>query len=470
MAIDMVLDHNLRGPYLKPDGSVPQTLSTYTPGEAPSYLEGQVWYDSNDKTLVVDTANGSRLQVGQEDYVRVINRTGVKFDNGAVLYVSGAENDRPQVEKSIGDTHAKATGTIGLATHDIENDQEGMIVTKGLIRDFDTRGTPFGEVWAAGERIWLSATIDGGMTNARPVAPYHAVSLGWVLKIGETDGIMLIKVEVGDALSALHDVGFGIALEEGQVLRYNLATTRWENVNAVLLKSWSGNSPLGVSGLSYIGGFYKFGAADWTPSSGPQAFGSANNSHPSHALIVMGPPHIDDNMIIRVTGTSMTDLGVRTPGDFEDIDTAGASQDDYLETAKKFLGTVTFTLQSGTSSDVNYGLSKYWDRKNTSFTVIGLECLWLANKNDNSFNVELIHHKATGWTYNAAAEPDPPAVESMNTDHVTEINNDAAEPGCWKRADLSILIRGDLSEGIMFRVTTGTNGSLDSIDCEINYI
>ena len=223
-----------------------------------------------------------------------------------------------------------------------------------------------------------------------------------------------------------------------------------------------GTSRSGSSGINYLSGFYKFGGSKWDTTGGPQAFGTANMPHASHALIVLGASSTD--MIITVTGTSMTDAGVRVGSDTQDIDTSGGSAHDYYETSKKFLGAVSFSLKSGTGVDVNYGLTKYWDRLNTDFTVVGLETEWLANKTDTSFDLELLHHTATGWTYNAAAEPDPPtAIAGMNADYVTEINNTAGEAGVWKHTPLSVAVSGSASEGIIWRVTTGASASLEHV-------
>jgi len=232
-------------------------------------------------------------------------------------------------------------------------------------------------------------------------------------------------------------------------------------------KSWGFVSTAGVTGgTDYVGGYYEFGSADWTPSGGNQTFGGVNNPYAAHALVVLGGASTD--CVIRVTGTSITDAGVRTGGDTQDIDTSGGALNDYFETPKKWLGQVTFSLQSGTSVDVNYGFSKYWDRRNTDFTLLGLEVLGRAKSNDNSFDLDLIHHKATGWTFNAAAEPDPPLLYTMSADHGAESDIDADEYFAWKRANLSTVINGADGEGLLFRVTTGSQTAIQFANFEVD--
>ena len=229
--------------------------------------------------------------------------------------------------------------------------------------------------------------------------------------------------------------------------------------------SWAFKDPLGAGAVTCIGGYYSFGAADWTPSGGDQTFGDAVNSYAAHAAIVLGGSSTD--MVVRVSGTSTTDAGVREASATEDIDTSGGSANDYFETTKKWIGTVTFHLQSGASVDCNYGYTKYWDHNNTALTVVGVEVLGVAAKNDASFDVELIHHKSTGWTYNAAAAPDPPVLIGMQADHGAEAGVRAGEPFAWKRANLAAEVAGDASEGLLFRVSTTSGATLDFLTAAI---
>ena len=232
-------------------------------------------------------------------------------------------------------------------------------------------------------------------------------------------------------------------------------------------KSWGFVSTAGVTGgTDYVGGYYLFGGADWTPSGGAQTLGGANHPYAAHAMVVLGGASTD--CVIRVTGTSITDAGIRTGSDTQDMDTSGGALNAYFETPKKWLGQVSFSLLSGTSVDMNYGLCKYWDRRNTDFTLLGFEVLGRAKSADNAFDLDLIHHKATGWTYNAAAEPDPPLLHTMTTDHGAESDLDADEYFAWKRANLSTVINGADGEGVLFRLTTGSQTAIQFANFEVD--
>jgi len=205
---------------------------------------------------------------------------------------------------------------------------------------------------------------------------------------------------------------------------------------------------------AYIGGFYDFGgtANDMNPAIN---FGTATVGYAAHFMVVCAAGATDTE--ITVTGTSITDAGVRTTSDTEVLELVSASADVFYETSKKWLGQVSVEKTDGTDRLVNYGWCKYWDNGNTDFTVTGGEALWMGD-NTSTIDVIVYHHQATGWTYNAGAEPDPPEFARLSDDHVTEVQTRSNEYGAWKRTGLSTLISGSTSEGIIIGFTF-TNGA-----------
>lgn len=234
-------------------------------------------------------------------------------------------------------------------------------------------------------------------------------------------------------------------------------------------QSWGFLSPAGSTGTFYFGGDYRFHSAAFTPAGGTNV-GVVNASYAAHALMVLGASSTD--MVVRVTGTSITDAGVRTASDTEDLDTSGGSADDYYETEKKWIGQISYSLQSGTGVTIDAGFCKYWDYQNTAFIVVGLEVLWLGGATDTDANIELLHHRATGWTYDAGGSPAPPAaIAGMNADHGAEQDVINGEPGAWKRDNLSEPILGSRHEGVLWRITTGANKAFEqgSLQIYIDY-
>ena len=246
-----------------------------------------------------------------------------------------------------------------------------------------------------------------------------------------------------------------------------------------LIKSYTFSARDAASGANYSAGFYDFSTTDanLTNASLTVTHGGANAPYAAHAFCVTGGVGSTDgsDLVLTVSGTSITDAGVRTTTDSEVIVAVGtaAATDQYFETNKKWLGTVTFTLSSTAGSsfdlDFNYGFCKYEDFSNNDFVVNSFECVGLCNANDSGFDIELLHHKATGWTYAATGfVAGSSAIVKMTTVHSTESDIDAGEPFAFKRTVLAESVSGSASEGVVIRITTGANNSVSYMDSHIS--
>lgn len=159
--------------------------------------EGRVGWNDEDKTLEAGLDAGSVLQIGQEIHVRSVNKTGVQIDDGDVVYVSGAQGNRPTIVPAS-DTSSFAILTLGVATQDIGNNNIGYVTIIGLVRGYDTRN------FRAGNVLWLG-TEPGTLDTIRPDAPKTAVTLGVALNSTE-DGVIAVRPVVVQRLSWLSDV------------------------------------------------------------------------------------------------------------------------------------------------------------------------------------------------------------------------------------------------------------------------
>lgn len=148
------------------------------------------------------------LQVGQEELVRVVNKTGANLleANYQAVRVSGAQGNRLKVALAKADNDANSADTIGLVTETINNNQEGFVTAVGLVRNIDTTGDLQTETWADGEMLYLSSTTAGAITNIKPEAPEHGVRLGYVVRAHKTQGQIYVKVDNGYELDELHNV------------------------------------------------------------------------------------------------------------------------------------------------------------------------------------------------------------------------------------------------------------------------
>ena len=153
---------------------------------SPSHLDGRIHYSQTDKTLSVDidSANGVELQVGQEEYIRAVNKTGAPISNGSVVYISGAQGNRPTVDLAIG-SDALVGKTIGVATQAIADNAEGMITVSGIVGEFDT------STFVSGDRLYLSSSVSGALTKVKPSAPNYAVPIAWALNSTNSGKILI---------------------------------------------------------------------------------------------------------------------------------------------------------------------------------------------------------------------------------------------------------------------------------------
>lgn len=199
---------------------------------SPTYIpttEGTISWNSQDKTLNIqpDVAN-CLLQVGQESWVRVVNKSTATIVDGKVVYISGAFGNRPKINLAKADTEATSY-LIGVVTADILDNANGFVTTFGLVRGIDT--SVFG---AAGTLLYLSATTAGELTATRPVAPYHAQIVATTLD-SQNNGSIFVHPIYGFEMDEIHDFKKQGSYANYQLIIRNQTSGYFENSNNVLI-------------------------------------------------------------------------------------------------------------------------------------------------------------------------------------------------------------------------------------------
>ena len=203
-----------------------------TPTNVPTTAGSLNWNDT-DGTLDLKLKGGNvTLQVGQEQVVRVVNKTATNINlleaNYQAVRITGAVGQRTKVDLAQATTDVLSAETIGLVTETINNNQEGFITTSGLVRGINTTGSLQGETWADGDILYLSPTTAGSVTKVKPTAPNHLIVIGYVIYAHITQGTIFVKVDNGYELDELHNVKITTAANNN-VLAYTSATDIWEN-------------------------------------------------------------------------------------------------------------------------------------------------------------------------------------------------------------------------------------------------
>lgn len=185
---------------------------------------GRLQWDSGEGTLLFGLRGGNiDIPIGQKEVALCYNGSGSPMTKGQVVYITGAQGQRPQISLSDALTDATSSKTFGIVAESIANGSEGFVVTFGILRGINTSS------FSEGSSIWLSTT-PGGITSVPPTQPYHPVFLGYVVRSHASSGEIFVKIQNGYEISELHDVLITSA-SAGDVLIYNAASALWMNEN-----------------------------------------------------------------------------------------------------------------------------------------------------------------------------------------------------------------------------------------------
>jgi hypothetical protein len=193
----------------------------FTDGKAPGRLQWNV----DDGTLEVGMPGGNvNLQIGQEHLVYVFNQTGSQIDNGKCVYIIDAGDKKPRIAMADADNTNVIPEAIvfGLTTEDIAHGSQGYVTTQGLVRDVNTQGI------TEGVPLWLSPTVPGGFQEARPNAPNVNVAIGYCIYAHVSQGIVLVEPTLIPRVVGLSDVDKTSTPSNGDTIRWNSTTERWE--------------------------------------------------------------------------------------------------------------------------------------------------------------------------------------------------------------------------------------------------
>ena len=199
----------------------PGTDSIYFSGSGPG---GRLLWNDVDGTLQLGLKGGIvNSQLGQGLVTRVVNKTSPLVDllgsNYQVVVVSGAQGQRLAVKLAQADNDANSAGTLGIVAENIARNQEGFVVTVGLLKDINTKGDLQGETWNDGDVLYLSPTTAGAITNVKPQAPQHTVIVGYVEYAHQNNGKIYVKIDNGYELDELHNIRINTAsLAPGDLL------------------------------------------------------------------------------------------------------------------------------------------------------------------------------------------------------------------------------------------------------------
>ena len=205
------------------------------------------WNDT-DGTIDVGLKGGNvTLQVGLEELVRVVNKSGASLAESAYQAVrvrlvseGGAAGQRLAVVLAQANNDLNSATTIGVVTETIANNQEGFINRGGEVRGINTTGSLQGETWVDGDILYLSPTTPGALTNIKPTAPDHSITIGYVVYSHAVNGKIFVKVDNGYELEELHNVtntDYNAPVDADSLLIYQSSESLWKRLTWANVKA-----------------------------------------------------------------------------------------------------------------------------------------------------------------------------------------------------------------------------------------
>ena len=373
--------------------------------------------------------------------------------------------------------------TMKLANMNLIVDGD-LKATKGVVFSGITTVTTAYTITASDYKVFSNAAT----INTISIDALSTFDLGQDVRIIKTDSTLFDVIVDPSGSETINGLTAYILAYPGQgVMITKESATNWRVLQSTSVatdhKSY-GFSPAGtcaVPNYCYAAGEYDGDAADknLTQASTTGTHGTANEASGARAYFVFGAYAAaggSGSAWVTVSGTSITDAGVRTTSDSEIIvaDLSAGVLNQYYQTDSKWIGLLTYTLvcsgactQTTYSADFNTGAVKFEDfgtRGKMGYTVTDFEVTGLAGANSTVFNMELLKHSATGWIYHATAHvPGNGVIVSLTDDYVTETQLINGQPFAYDRAGIEEFIDTDaaIKEGLIIRITTGANNAID---------
>jgi hypothetical protein len=194
---------------------------------------GQLAWNDTDGTLDLGLKGGLLNKIGQQVVVRARNNSGSSITKGSVVKIVGVAGGFIGINLALGDSDANSATAFGIVAEDIADTSNGFVSIQGIVHGLNTNSFTEGDV------LYLSPTVAGTFTNVKPVAPQHAVVVGYVAKKSATDGHILMHVQNGYELDELHNVSINGSLANNDALIYESSTQLWKNKPIPNSEGWN---------------------------------------------------------------------------------------------------------------------------------------------------------------------------------------------------------------------------------------
>ena len=345
---------------------------------------GSLTWDTTNQTLDLGIGAGAvNALLGVDSHVLGRNTSASPIVRGEVVLVNGASAGNLTVAKALGTSDSSTANTIGLAAENIPNTgavTTGMVITSGLLRNLNTQG------FTAGQLLYISTAVEGGLTNVKPAAPNHAVRVGYVVSAHPSNGIIYVAINNGYELDELHDVAYPTTPSTNDFLVY--VANRWENKTPANARTALGLGTLATQSGTFSGTSSGNNSGDQTITLTGDVTGSGTGSFAATiagnavtysklqqvaALSVVGNGTSSAANASAITGTAGQVLRVNNAGNAlafgaVDLTAAGAITGTLGVTNG---GTGLNVLGAADRAILSNGTTTYWGQINLASAVTG---------------------------------------------------------------------------------------------------
>jgi hypothetical protein len=324
-------------------------------GSTPAAIGRLVW-DTTENTLEMGIGDGDvTALLGVDNHIQVYQQTGSTIPRQKVVYVTGSSGQKLQVALAQGNNDANNAQTIGVTAESISNNGEGYVITRGLIRDCDT--SAFNE----DDILYIDPDTAGEITNVRPVAPDHAVRVGYCIKKSSAAGIIYVDILNGFELDELHNVYISsVGANHFLVYDNTAGETRWENRSPADARTALGLGTLATQNGTFSGTSSGTNTGDQTITLTGDVTGSGTGSFAT----TIGALKVTNAMLAgSIENAKLTNSAITINGTSTSL---GGSINVGTVTGSGTSGRVTYW--DGTSS-ISSDSDFVWDATNNALTV-----------------------------------------------------------------------------------------------------
>lgn len=369
-----------------------------------------IQWDYGDGTLQVGLDGGNiKLSVGQEQVAKIYNGTGSALGTGQVVYITGAQGQRPSVALSSASIETTSTKTFAVIAESIPNGSEGFATTFGIVKNVNTSS------FSSGAALWLSVT-PGALTASAPITPNHSVFIGYVIKSSETSGEIFVNIQNGYEIGELHDVLI-TSPTASQVLIYNSASSIWVNATVNSVASATVSASSNISSLTSQTNFTTLTLSGstvatqaWVLSQGYSTGGGGSSASTGTGSAVY---NTSPNLLGTVTASSLSMTGNLTASTGVSVFGSASAQSLFIRNSSSTTSNAAFhALLTSTNQPAFRFDGKSTDGSTDDSNGIGLYLTHNETGNrqfaiastDNKLGVRFLGNTIDGWLNNNRTE------------------------------------------------------------------